>query len=721
MELQKRRCKWVIAHPLVVLLQACSLFIGAERLDADGDGYPAGYDCDDDHAQVYPGADESDPRVDNNCDGEKERAERTVYYIDHDRDGHGRGEPLEPRAIREVVVGLATSDDDCDDADPSVHPGAAEVCDDIDNDCDGNVDEGVLTTWYPDRDGDRHGRQDVSGIESCAAPMAGYIRNNDDCDDWDSSVYEGAARVGDDIDHDCDGLVDYDDDGDGRSSFLAGDGGSDCNDGDSYVQGPALDLAEDGWDNNCDGEADLHLLSSYDARVMGEEAADSAYAVSIDGDMNADGFADLVIGASGYDALSDDGTETLESAGAVYIVFGPLTGDWNLEAVEADGQGKLPGVKIEGKGPEEDGDGLGDNYGAQVIAADFTTDGVGDLLVRATTADVPCEPEARCRAGSVKLYYGPITGGESLIPDLSCAGDSSERRYTNAAYGDLDSDGWKDLLFGRTNGEQEGLVEVYLGPSSERTRCGEPDLSFTGAEADDEIVEPHRMVLQDINGDGLSDLCLGSPANATWGPDAGGVYFMEAPFEGGGFRVSEDGTLFTSKKNNKIGERLAAAGDMDRDGVQDLAVYAHTDHIGGSVYVMLGGLLETCGKGDVRDIADCSIRVDGQEVGDGFGAYMMGYPSGTTDPDWLLVGAKYAGDFGATYLFQGPLGANPMKMAADDADAVIPAESNASRPDVGVFPAVGGDVDNDGQPDFVLPTRGEDGAGELLLFLRANL
>jgi len=323
----------------------------------------------------------------------------------------------------------------------------------------------------------------------------------------------------------------------------------------------------------------------------------------------------------------------------------------------------------------------------------------------------------------VYLYFGPITGGAAPVEDLRWQGETDDSRYTNAVHGDLDNDGWVDLLFGRSSGEQEGVVEVYLGPNDDVDQGDPPDLSFTGAEADDGIGDPHRLVLQDSNGDGLSDLWFGSPANDTWGANTGGVYFMEAPFEAEDLEVAESGTLFTHKPKHKIGERLAPAGDLDCDGVQDLAVYAQTDKIGGSVYVILGGLLESCGKGDVRDIADCSIRFDGREEADGFGYYALGYPSSTTDPDWLLVGATYARDGrGETYVFRGPLASEPMTMHADEADAVIPAdEEGATRPVEGVFPAVGGDIDNDGLPDFVLPAAGVDNVGEVFLFLRANL
>ena len=79
--------------------------------------------------------------------------------------------------------------EDCDDTDPYVHPNATEVCDGLDNDCDGDVDEGVLNTYYMDADGD------------------GYL-SDEDCDDLSPLVHPGADEICDGIDNDCDGSLD---------------------------------------------------------------------------------------------------------------------------------------------------------------------------------------------------------------------------------------------------------------------------------------------------------------------------------------------------------------------------------------------------------------------------------------------------------------------------------------------------------------------------------
>lgn len=93
--------------------------------------------------------------------------------------------------------------DDCDDADPAVHPGAEERCNNLDDDCDGIVDEEAVdaATWYADGDGDGFGAGSVG--TSCAAPEGG-VEVDGDCDDADSTVHPGAVDACDGVDNDCD-------------------------------------------------------------------------------------------------------------------------------------------------------------------------------------------------------------------------------------------------------------------------------------------------------------------------------------------------------------------------------------------------------------------------------------------------------------------------------------------------------------------------------------
>ena len=97
---------------------------------------------------------------------------------------------------------------DCDDTDPSIHPAATEVCDAVDNDCDGVVDGDAVdpSTWYLDHDGDGFGDGDWPMTE-CDAP-SGYVADGTDCNDFEAADYPGAEEVCDGRDNDCDAEVD---------------------------------------------------------------------------------------------------------------------------------------------------------------------------------------------------------------------------------------------------------------------------------------------------------------------------------------------------------------------------------------------------------------------------------------------------------------------------------------------------------------------------------
>ena len=151
--------------------------------------------------------------------------------------------------------GFLVSDGDCDDADSSIFPGAAETCNGLDDDCDDSIDVGVGPDWYLDNDGDGYGQ--AQSIAACTQPT-GYAATNDDCDDNRPTVYPGAPETCDARDNNCDGDIDegFDRDGDGEvSSASCGNIGTDCDDNDSSVGATRGEVC-DGKDNNCSGAVD---------------------------------------------------------------------------------------------------------------------------------------------------------------------------------------------------------------------------------------------------------------------------------------------------------------------------------------------------------------------------------------------------------------------------------------------------------------------------------
>jgi hypothetical protein len=147
--------------------------------DLDGDGAPLAEDCDDQDPTRSPDAAEVCDGLDQDCDGEIDEGGGSLFYADEDGDGFG--DPTTSAESCENAEGWVADSGDCDDDEETVYPDAPEVCDELDNNCDGVVDEGVLSTFY--RDADRDGQGDLDfPIESCSAP-SGYVESDEDCDD----------------------------------------------------------------------------------------------------------------------------------------------------------------------------------------------------------------------------------------------------------------------------------------------------------------------------------------------------------------------------------------------------------------------------------------------------------------------------------------------------------------------------------------------------------
>ncbi|MFN7147798.1 MAG: putative metal-binding motif-containing protein, partial [Myxococcota bacterium] len=287
--------------------------------DADADGYgnpavtapgcsaPAGYvadatDCDDTRATTRPSASETCNERDDDCDGATDEGVTTTFYADLDGDGAG-GAGFATDACS-APGGFVAGATDCDDGDASTHPGAAETCDEADDDCDGTVDEGVTTTFYADADGDGHGALG-SPRAACATP-AGYAATALDCDDGAAAIHPGALETCNGVDDDCDGAVDPDD-AEGAPSWHTdadGDGygldagavraceapagtvasGGDCDDDDPAVSPGAEEVWYDGVDQDCAGDDD----ADQDGDGFAAEAADGEDCDDTDPDVSPD-------------------------------------------------------------------------------------------------------------------------------------------------------------------------------------------------------------------------------------------------------------------------------------------------------------------------------------------------------------------------------------------------------------------------------------------------
>jgi len=198
--------------------------------DADGDGFgtltiaitncqvnaPAGYsvistDCNDLDASIYPGAPEICDNIDNNCNGvADEGLPQFTFYRDGDGDGFGTLTITITNCRANAPTGYSVISTDCNDLNASIYPGAPEICDNIDNNCNGTNNEGlpILSVGFSDRDGDGFGNIAVP-FSTCAATLpAGYVVNGTDCNDQNAAIFPGQTEVWDQVDNDCDGSID---------------------------------------------------------------------------------------------------------------------------------------------------------------------------------------------------------------------------------------------------------------------------------------------------------------------------------------------------------------------------------------------------------------------------------------------------------------------------------------------------------------------------------
>lgn len=626
-------------------------------LDADSDSYGTdssasrsctaptedwvslGGDCDDTDPAFHPGAEEDCAAPeDNNCDG-------SAGTDNADGD--------------EFVAC-----EDCDDRRDEMYPGADEVCDGLDNDCDGVSDDNPIdeSTFYIDEDGDGYGDPNTSD-HGCTVPD-GYVEDvsnpGEDCDDLDADRHPDAPEICEDgVIQDCDATAeeaqaDCDWSGDVRLSTararLIGEADRDYTGsavstaGDANGDGvPDLLIGAPNYESSGSRTGAAHLVLSpvrgdldlalADATLIGEEADDGAgSAVSAAGDVDGDGYGDLLVGAHG----NGGGAEV---AGAAYLIAGPVSGEVALATADA----RLLGANE------------GDQAGWAVAqAGDANGDAISDLFVGARFNSAGGE-----RAGAAYLVLGPVSGEVELsAADASLFGEQawSSAGYAVSTAGDADGDGLADLLVGSSEVDGSGAAYLVLSPVSGDLDLAAADAKLVGELAGD-TAGTSVATAGDTNGDGLADLLVGAQLNDDGGSSAGSAYLISSPVSGELSLASADAKLIGEASFDLAGTSVAGAGDIDADGLTDLLVGAQANDGGGSgagaVYLLLGPV-----SGHV-DLSAATVRFLGEQTGDLAGCAVS--PAGDIDEDGrpdLLVGAymSYAGGAaaGAAYLLAPP-------------------------------------------------------------------
>ncbi len=377
-------------------------------LDGDGDGFAACEDCDDAVATINEDADELCDGLDNDCDGAIDgdaSLDTTVWFADTDGDGFG-----DPRVTLESCgqpEGYVATNTDCNDTSSAAFPGGVEVCDSVDNDCDGNIDEPDATdapTWFADGDGDGFGAPGTD-LRLCDGPF-GYVSSNTDCNDGDALANPDADEICNDADDNCDGVsdegfektwyLDVDDDDFGRdgvstescdqpTGFVAAAG--DCEDDDGAIN-PAVPETCNGVDDDCDGgvptdEADddgdgwrICENDCDDGDELINEGADEIWYDDVDQDCN---------GGSDHDQ-DGDGHTTVASGGDDNNDLDPSCFDKCADGSSQDNSGaSCAAILTENPGKTDDTywvdlDNDGDTSNAFEVYCEMTTDGGGWML-----------------------------------------------------------------------------------------------------------------------------------------------------------------------------------------------------------------------------------------------------------------------------------------------------------------------------------------------------
>jgi len=463
-------------------------------------------------------------------------------------------------------------------------------------------------------------------------------------------------------------------------------------------------------------------LSRVHASFWGDTSYEySGWAVSDDGDLNGDGYDDIVIGAP----LN---SRSHSNAGQIYLFFGRPTGfRMDLDCANAD-------ASFVG---EETGDWAGS---ALDIAGDVNGDGYDDLVIGARyNSDAHSY-----NSGQVYLVLGKSSGWTSGA-DLSAASASflGEEAYDEAGYsvsgaGDVNNDGYDDFVIGARYSDDfttnAGQAYLILGKSSGwsmNTDLSSASASFRGEGMWDEAGYSVSGA-GDVNRDGYDDFLVGAPWNGEAHGIAGQVYLILGRASGWGMDVSlglSSATFWGENGGDAAGYSVGGVGDIDADGYDDILIgapYNDDAHASaGQAYLILGrpSLPAT------TDLSAADGSFLGEVASDNAGQNVAGAGDVNGDGyDDFLIGAPFNDDAhsnaGQVYLVLGSATGWAMNRDLSTAECSFLGENSGDMIGYGYYGRQlggGGDVNGDGHADVLIGSmwnsEAHANAGQTWLFM----